>query len=47
MMITLERVAMKQRGVLFCGWMDGMLSIFQCRSLACGGDVYAILIMGV
>jgi hypothetical protein len=47
MMVTLERVVTAGHGVLFCGWMDGVLAIFQCRSLAYGGDVYVILIMGV
>ena len=30
-----------------CGWMDGVLANFQCRSKAYGGGVYMILIMGL
>jgi hypothetical protein len=30
---------MLQHGVLFCGWMDVVLAIFQCRSLACACDL--------
>jgi hypothetical protein len=47
LLITLEGVIMLQHGVLFCGWMDVVLAIFQCRSLACAREVYVILIMGV
>jgi hypothetical protein len=47
MMVTLERVVTAWHEVLFYGWMNGVHAIFQCRSLAYGGDVYMILIMEV
>jgi hypothetical protein len=48
LMVTLkrERVVMKQYEVLFCGWMDEGFATSGV-SIACGGNVYMILIMRV
>jgi hypothetical protein len=45
--VTLERVVMEQHGVLYYGWMDEVFANFWCRSIAYGGGVCVILIMGV
>jgi hypothetical protein len=33
--------------LILCGWMDVVLAIFQCRSLAYGENMYVILFIGV